>query len=171
MQPNIQTRPVYGARRNATALSAALAVCLALAFPMSGYAASDAQPTAVAKKAGDKMAAKKYKVIFHVSDDDQKLWNQSLNNMAQLQKVLGKDNVEVELAVNGYGIGMLKLDSVVGNRVNDAVANGIKVVACEATMHGFKLTKDAMLASIGYVPGGAIEVVQKQTAGWAYLKP
>jgi len=171
MQSTIQTRPVNVTGRHAVALSAVLAVCFALTLPASSYAAGDAQPKAAAQIASPGKGTQKYKVIFHVSDDDQKLWNQSLNNMAQVQKVLGKDNVEVELAVNGYGIGMLKLDSVVGNRVNEAIANGIKIVACEQTMRGFKLTKDDMLASIGYVPGGVIEVIEKQKAGWAYLKP
>jgi hypothetical protein len=66
---------------------------------------------------------------------------------------------------------MLKMESAVGNRVNDAVANGIKIVACEETMRGQKLTKDDMLGSIGYVPGGVIEVIQRQKDGYAYLKP
>ncbi len=166
MQPNIQTRPVYGVRRIAAAPSIALAICLALAFPASGYAASAAPAKAAIHK-----TSKKDKVVFHVTTDDPKYWNQSLNNMAQLQKVLGKDNVDIELVVNGFGIGMLQIESVVGNRVNDAVANGIKVVACEETMRGHNLTKDDMLKSVGYVPGGVIEVIQKQKAGYAYLKP
>ena len=110
-------------------------------------------------------------MVYHVTTDDQRMWNQSLNNIRQMQKVLGKNNIEIELVVNGWGIGMLKMDSVVGNRVDEAVANGVKVVACEATMTDRKLTKDDMLSSIGYVPGGVIEAIQKQKAGYAYLKP
>lgn len=166
MQSNIQTRSVYGARRNATALSAALAVCLALAFPMSGYAASDAQA-----KAGSSEMSTKEKVVFQVSDSDPKTWNQALNNMKNVQRAFGKDKVDVELVVYGWGIGMLKMESPVGNRVNEAVANGVKVVACEETMHGQKLTKDDMLKSTGYVPGGVIELMQRQKEGYAYIRP
>ena len=170
MQSIIQARPVNGARRNAAALSAAIAVCLALFLPASGHAATDAKANPGAAKMSKK-AAKKDRIVFHVTDDDQKIWNQSLNNMNQLQKIIGKDKIDIELVVNGFGIGMLKMDSPVGNRVNDAIANGIKVVACEQTMRGFKLSKEDMLESIAYVPGGVIEVMQKQNAGWAYLKP
>ena len=166
MQPNTRTLAVHGARRNSIALSAALAVCLALAVPTYSYAASHEKA-----KAGADMMSKKEKIVFHVTNDDPKIWNQSLNNMDQLQKIVGKDNIDIELVVNGYGIGMLKMDSVVGNRVNEAVAKGIKVVACEQTMRGFKLTKDDMLTSVGYVPGGVIEVMLKQKEGYAYLKP
>lgn len=165
MQPNIHAYHAH-ASSSAKALSAAISVCLILAFPVHVHAADAVQPKQAAAK-----LAKKDKVIFHVTTDDPRYWNQSLNNMNQLQKVLGKDNVDIELVVNGFGIGMLKIESVVGNRVNDAVAGGIKVVACEETMRGQKLTKDDMLGSIGYVPGGVIEVIQKQKDGYAYLKP
>lgn len=166
MHPNIHAHYAHTMRRNATALSVALAVCLTLAFPVQSRAADPVQPRQTAAN-----VAKKEKVIFHVTTDDPKFWNQSLNNMNQIQKILGKDNVDVELVVNGFGIGMLKIESVVGNRVNDAVAGGIKVVACEETMRGQKLTKEDMLGSIGYVPGGVLEVIQRQREGYAYLKP
>jgi len=166
MQSSIQPNRVHAIRRNATALCAAIAVCLSLAVPASSPAADPVQA-----KPASTGAAMKDKVIFHVTTDDTKFWNQSLNNMNQLQKVLGRDNVEIELVVNGFGIGMLKMESVVGARVAEAVGNGIKVVACEETMRGQKLTKEDMLGGIGYVPGGVIEVIQKQKAGYAYLKP
>lgn len=153
-------------RRNAAALSAALAISLALAFPAAGYAAAEAQ----AKTRAHKMV-RKDKVVFQVSDADPKKWNLALNNIKNVQESLGKGKVDVELVVYGPGIGMLKAESLAGNRVNDAVADGVKVVACENTMHALKLTKDDMLASIGYVPGGVIELMKKQEQGWAYIRP
>ena len=116
-------------------------------------------------------AVKKEKVVFQVSDGDPKTWNQALNNMKNVQRALGKDRVDVELVVYGHGIGMLKAESTVGNRVNDAVAAGVKVVACEETMRGQKLTKEDMLPSIGYVPGGVIELMTRQKQGYAYIRP
>jgi intracellular sulfur oxidation DsrE/DsrF family protein len=121
--------------RNAVAFSAALAACLALAFPAAGYAASEAKPKAAAHK-----MVKKEKVVFQVSEADPKTWNLALNNMKNVQDALGKDKVEVELVAYGPGIGMLKAESTAGNRVNDAVAAGVKVVACENTMHALKLS-------------------------------
>jgi intracellular sulfur oxidation DsrE/DsrF family protein len=34
-----------------------------------------------------------------------------------------------------------------------------------------KLGKDDMLNGIGYVKAGVVEIMQKQQAGWAYLRP
>ena len=46
---------------------------------------------------------------------------------------------------------MLKADSVVGNRIDEALAAGVKVLACENTMRNQKLAKDDMLPKVGYV--------------------
>ena len=122
-------------------------------------------------KAMSEASAKKDKVVLQVSDADPAKWNLALNNVKNFQAALGKDNVDVEIVVYGPGIGMLKLDSTVGNRVDDAVNNGAKIVACQNTMKGKKLTKDDMLPSIGYVPGGVIELMKKQQEGYAYIRP
>jgi hypothetical protein len=166
MQPNIRTSSVSGTRRSAAALSAALAVSLALAFPASGYAAGHAKamPGAVATSI-------KEKVVFQVSDDDPKKWNLALNNIKNVQNDLGKNKVDIELVVYGPGIGMLKAESIAGNRVNDAVAAGVDVVACENTMRAQKLAKDDMLKSVGYVKAGVIELIEKQRQGYAYVRP
>lgn len=166
MQPNIQTRPVYSIRRNATVLSAALAVCLALAVPAPGYAASQAKAMPGASE-----MSQKQKVILQVSDADPKKWNLALNNAKNVQEDLGKDKVDIEIVAYGPGIGMLKVDSTVGNRINDAVAAGVNVVACENTMRNTKLTKDDMLGGIGYVKAGVVELMQKQQQGYAYIRP
>ena len=112
----------------------------------------------------------KDKVVFQVSDPVPGKWGLTLNNVNNLMDALGS-KVEIEVVVYGPGIGMLELDSPVGDRVNDAVNAGVKIVACENTMKAKHLTKDDMLGSIGYVPGGVIEIMNKEQAGWAYIRP
>ena len=111
------------------------------------------------------------RVVMQVSDNDPAKWNLALNNARNLQSDLGASNVEIEIVAYGPGIGMLKAESVVGNRIGEAVGSGVKVSACENTMHGQKLTKSDMLDGIGYVPAGVVEIMQKQQQGWAYLRP
>src|SRR6185437_6056261 len=110
-------------------------------------------------------------VVIQVSDNDPAKWNLALNNARNLQSDLGASNVEIEIVAYGPGIGMLKAESVVGNRIGEAVGSGVKVAACENTMRGQKLTKTDMLNGIVYVPAGVVEIVQKQQQGWAYLRP
>ena len=116
-------------------------------------------------------AAAKNRLVMQVSDADPGKWNLTLNNAQNVQKDLGAKNVEIEIVAYGPGIGMLKAESVVGNRIGDALKGGIKVVACENTMHKDKLTKADMLDGIGYAPAGVVEIMQRQQQGWAYVRP
>jgi len=116
-------------------------------------------------------AAEKARLVIQVSDNDSAKWNLALNNAKNIQKDLGNDNVEMEIVAYGPGINMLKAESEVGNRIDEAVASGVKVLACQNTMRNQKLVKDDMLSSIAYVPAGVIEIMQKQLQGYAYLRP
>ena len=116
-------------------------------------------------------AAPANKVVIQVSDNDMAKWNLALNNAKNLQTDLGASNVAIEVVAYGPGIAMLKADSVVGNRIGEALGTGVKVLACENTMRNQKLAKDDMLAGIGYVPAGVVEIMQRQQQGWTYLRP
>lgn len=116
-------------------------------------------------------AAADLQVVLQVSDPDEAKWNLALNNARNLQADLGKANVDVEIVVYGPGIGMLKAESLVGNRITDSTAAGIRIVACENTMKAQKLKRDDMLASIEYVPAGVVEISRLQKQGWSYLRP
>ena len=116
-------------------------------------------------------ATTRSKVVIQMSDGDAAKWNLALNNAKNIQTDLGAPNVDIEIVTYGPGIAMLKADSAVGNRVGEALAEGIKVFACENTMRGQKLSKADMLPSVSYVPAGVVEIMQKQQQGWAYIRP
>ena len=129
---------------------------------------SDTKAPAQAKK---KAAVKKERVVIQVSDGDPKTWNQALNVVENIQEAYGKDKVDVRLVVFGNGIGMLKMDSEVGKRIEETLQSGTHVLACQNTMRGKKLAREDMLASIGYVPAGVIEIITRQNQGWAVIRP
>jgi intracellular sulfur oxidation DsrE/DsrF family protein len=66
---------------------------------------------------------------------------------------------------------MLKSESLVANRIGEALKANTHVVACQNTMAAQKLTPPDMLAGIGYVPSGVVELIKRQRDGWAYLRP
>ncbi len=113
----------------------------------------------------------RHKVVFQVSDGDPQKWNLTLNNAKNVQDNLGVDKVDLEIVAYGPGIGMLKMESQVANRIDAAVKAGVKIVACENTMAAMKLVRADMLPEIGYVPGGVVELMTKQEQGWAYIRP
>jgi intracellular sulfur oxidation DsrE/DsrF family protein len=117
------------------------------------------------------LAPPQNRVVMQVSDSDPAKWNLALNNARNLQADLGVKNVEIEIVAYGPGIGMLKAESIVGNRIGDALGAGVKIVACENTMQTQKLVQADMLDGIGYVGAGVAESREPQQQGWAYLRP
>ena len=143
-------------------LAAALAIVATVSTVPGLVAVADAQPS----------SPQRNRVVIQVSDADQAKWNLALNNAKNVQTDLGAANVDIEIVVYGAGgIGMLKFDSPVGNRVGEALASGVKVVACETTMRGQGLARADMLKDIGYVGSGVVEIMSKQQQGWAYIRP
>ena len=128
-----------------------------------------AQTNAVASPAAS--VQKRYKMVIQVSDKDPATWNLALNNAKNLQEDVGAANVDLEIVVYGPGIGMVKLDSLNGSRVAEAIKANVKVVVCENTMRTQKITTADLLPAMSYVPAGATEVMKKQSEGWAYLRP
>ncbi len=115
--------------------------------------------------------AAKEKLVIQVSDADSGKWNLALNNAKNVQQAFGADKVDIEIVTYGPGIGMLKMDSVVANRVDDSKQAGISIVACQNTMRNMKLTNEDMLPNTSYVPSGVVEIIKKQKDGYAYLRP
>ena len=115
--------------------------------------------------------AAKQRVVIQVSDAEPGKWRLALSNAKNVQQDLGKQNVDIEIVAYGPGIAMLKLESEAGNGVSEAMANGVKVVACENTMRNQKLKREDMQSKIGYVGAGVVEIMQKQREGWSYIRP
>lgn len=111
----------------------------------------------------------KERVIIQVSTPEQRIWNQALNYVENLQALYGKDNLEIEIVALGWGIGLLKFDSPMATRVADALKRGATLQACEVTMNRQKLTRQDMLPDIDYVPAGLGQIIRRQKEGWSYI--
>jgi intracellular sulfur oxidation DsrE/DsrF family protein len=152
-------------------LAAAIA-CAALALPLSALAADEPKkPVAAQKKKPAAIMPQKERVVIQVSDADPQKWNLALNNVKNVQMDLGADKTEIEIVAYGPGIGMLKADALVANRIEEAVASGVKVVACENTMRNLKISRDDMHKNIEYVPAGVVQLMRRQQQGYAYIRP
>jgi intracellular sulfur oxidation DsrE/DsrF family protein len=109
--------------------------------------------------------------VIQVSDNDPAKWNLALNNAKNVQHDLGKENTDIEIVAYGPGLNMLKLESSVGNNIQDAEKAGVKIIACGNTMKAQKVTKDDLLPGVAVVPAGVIEIGTKQQLGWSYIRP
>ena len=114
-------------------------------------------------------AATQNRIVFQVTDEDSRKWNTILANVNNVQEELGQ--VEIAVVVIGPGLGMLKADALTANRVQDAMAAGVRFVACGNTMKAQHLTRDDMIDGIDYAKAGFVEVMRLQQRGWAYIRP
>ena len=115
--------------------------------------------------------SERYKVVLQVSDADPAKWNLALNNARNVQEDLGKGNVEVEIVAYGPGLGMLRSESKVADRLAQALDSNIGLMACENTMRNTKVAKADMYAGIRYVDAGVVHLMKRQREGWAYIRP
>ena len=147
-------------KRVLTALAVLAAAALGGTFVTQGHA-----DTLAAKTQG------KYQLVIQVTDGDPKVWNLALNNAFAFQRNVGKGNSEIEIVAIGPGLNMLKSESKVKDRIDQALDQSIDMAACGETMHAIKLTKDDLIGGVRVVPGGLIEIANKQRAGWVYYRP
>ena len=113
----------------------------------------------------------KQKLVIQVSDGDPAKWNMALNNAKNVQQELGAGKVEIEIVAYGPGIGMLKAEATISNRISEARQAGVQVVACQNTMTSLHLSKDDMQPGISYAPSGVVEIMRLQGQGWSYVRP
>ena len=145
-----------------TALCAIALAAFVAAAPLPGIAQSN--------PAQSKQAAK-HRLVLQVSDAEPAKWKLALSNARNVQQDLGAQNVEIEIVAYGPGIDMLKSESEAEAGVVQAMTDGVKIVACENTMRNRKLKREDMQGGIGYVGAGVVEIMEKQRAGWSYIRP
>jgi intracellular sulfur oxidation DsrE/DsrF family protein len=144
---------------------------MAIAMGIGGLSVAAPILADASKPAAASQPAAKQKIVIQMSDGDPKKWNLALSNAANVQEDLGRENVEVEIVAYGPGLGMLKLESEVGGRVKNAQEAGVKVVACENTMHKQKLSAGDMLPGLDYAKAGVVELMRRQQEGYTYIRP
>jgi intracellular sulfur oxidation DsrE/DsrF family protein len=147
-------------------LIATFSLMALLAAPAPAPAA-DAVARTASKTAGK--AAARHRVVFQVNEDDSRKWNTILANINNVQEELGR--VEISVVAIGPGLGMLKADALTANGVQDAMAAGVRFVACGNTMKALHLTKDDMIDGIAYARAGYVEIMRLQKLGYAYIRP
>ncbi|HVK06888.1 MAG TPA: DsrE family protein [Armatimonadaceae bacterium] len=97
-----------------------------------------------------------------------------LRNVENLRAALGPQGVEAEVVVYGKALPMLLRagNAAQASRMQKlAQGGGVRFVACENSMRRARVTREALFPFAGTVDSGVAQLVRRQAAGWAYLKP
>lgn len=117
--------------------------------------------------------APRYRLLLQVSEESLDLLNLSLNNAKNAQENFGPDNIEIEIVVFGGGVHTLKyyMPTLLAEKVKLSIYSGVRIVLCEHSLRAANLRASDMLPDVRYVPSGIVELVEKQTQGWSYVRP
>jgi uncharacterized protein len=133
--------------------------------------------TAPGALAGDKKvdagrtAVAGHRIIIQINEDDSRKWHTVLANIRNIQAELGAQDVAIAVVAIGPGLGLLNIDSLAANNVQDALATGVEFIACGNTMKAQQVADDDLVSGVRVVTAGYVELVRRQQQGWAYLRP
>lgn len=112
----------------------------------------------------------KHRVLFAMTSPNASDWTLTVGNIHNLMRGFAPENVEVEVVSYGPGVAMVKKDSSAAADIQELEKAGVYFVACENSMRRLQMTKGDLVPGVSTVPSGIVEVVQKEEAGWSYVK-
>lgn len=135
-----------------------------------------AATASAAEEAKAAAAPKHHNVVFQVSDDNENMYQYALNNIVNLRKEMGIDNVTVELVAYGPGLKILTPGATgdIPARIKSLASEGVTFSACGNTMKNMEKKtgkKPELTEGVRVVPGGIIRIMELQDAGWNYIRP
>ena len=146
-----------------TRLALATALVLAVAPAAPAIAAAPAPAT--------QQATAKHKAVFDMTSGQPAVWEATLRNLENLTAHYGPGHASFEVVGHGAGIGlMLKGNAAQAARMEALARQGVIFAACNNTMKRKKIAKSELLPFVTVVPAGVAELIEKQEAGWAYIK-
>ena len=112
----------------------------------------------------------KYKVVFHI--DEQPKAALVINNISNLMIDLGGENLEIEMVANGDAVKTLvRSTTEFGQLLKELAEKQVVFCVCANSLRNFGIQKEELLDFVTVVSAGVGELVKKQAAGWAYIRP
>jgi intracellular sulfur oxidation DsrE/DsrF family protein len=94
-------------------------------------------------------------------------------NTTNFIKDVGIGNAEIEIVANGAGVSgyVNQSDQDLMAKMTNLAKDGVKFAACRNALNMHKLDENKLPSFVSVVPAGITEIVNKQAAGFAYIKP
>lgn len=110
------------------------------------------------------------KVIFHI--DEVERWSRVLGNIKNLLKEVEEKDIFIEVLANGDAVKEYLKD----NEKNDMTfkelsKRGVKFKACNNSLNGLDIKKADLFDFVMVVKAGVLELAEKQSKGYGYIKP
>lgn len=114
----------------------------------------------------------KYDLILHVDKPDGSI-NIAFNNAVNYVKALPGEHFEMILLLNSKAAGLMArgAEGVNAEKLENALAAGLKIKVCRNALNEHHIDAASLHPACEIVPAGMVEIVERQRAGYAYVKP
>jgi len=110
-----------------------------------------------------------HKIVFQMTTADTMAHKALMKQLGNIKSVAPE--TEIEVVCHGPGLEMLQKEkTIVLKGIQTAKAKGVIFQACEFSLKERKVEKSAIIMEASYVNAGIIHIVEKQEAGWSYIK-
>ena len=117
-----------------------------------------------------KSYAQEVKVVFDVTSGDEKIHQSTMRHVKMMSNAYPDSEFEVVVYSGALNM-MLKDKSSVRKEVEDILKNeNITMNVCAMTLKRREMTQSDLISGVGQVPDGILEIVDKQSKGWGYIK-
>jgi intracellular sulfur oxidation DsrE/DsrF family protein len=111
-----------------------------------------------------------HKLVIQMVDNNPKVQNGLIKQLNNLKNGYGEE-ITIEVVCHGPGLDFLhKERSEYREELLALKERGIIFVACENTLKGRDIPREAIMEEFDFVPMGIGEVMEKQEQGWSYVK-
>ena len=113
-----------------------------------------------------------YKAVFHI--DEAHKWRLLLGNVRNLLEAFDGGTIRVDVVANSEAVNNYRKHQFIDDDARmmaDLSDRGVQFVACNNALVGQGISKKELVDFVEVVPSGVLELVVKQHAGYAYLKP
>ena len=114
--------------------------------------------------------AKPIKVVFDVTSGDTLTHQAVMRHVSEMAKAYPQSSFEVVVYGNAMPM-FVKGKSTVAKAIQKLETNpNVSFKVCEQTMVRYKVDKSQLVTNVGTVADGILEIVNKQSEGWGYIK-
>jgi len=114
--------------------------------------------------------------IFPITSGDENEISHVLSSASNVMKFYGPEKCEVTIVCYSQGIkAVLKsayfFDKDIQKRVRSLMTYDVEFIACGNTMKTYNIDKKELLKNVEVVTAGIVELIERQKAGWIYIRP
>lgn len=113
---------------------------------------------------------KPVKIVFDVTSDDVKVHQKAVKHVKMMSEAYPESDFEIVVYSGALDMVLNDKSSVAEDLTKLAQDEHVTVAVCNGTMARENKDKTALLPGVKVVPDGILEIAQKQSQGWSYIK-